>query len=109
MHLYHLHTNILASSASTHCIKRNDVVYLKLVIDILHIEEVCVCSPETCIVHLGRDCRPARLLFFSLSYQVYYCKLTVVKMHSLASSIGAALAGKDHSKDPSKGECSKRG
>ena len=27
--------------------------------------------------HLGRDCRPARLLFsyISLSYQVYYCKL----------------------------------
>ena len=30
-------------------------------------------------------------------------------MHSLASSIGAALAGKDQSKDPSKGDCSKRG
>ena len=30
-------------------------------------------------------------------------------MHSLASSIGVALAGKDQSKDPSKGDCSKRG
>ena len=30
-------------------------------------------------------------------------------MHSLASSIGAALASKDQSKDPSKGDCSKRG
>ena len=50
MHLYHLHTNILASSASAHCIKRNAVVYLKLVIDILHIEEACVCSPKACIV-----------------------------------------------------------
>ena len=30
-------------------------------------------------------------------------------MHSLASSIGAALAGKDQSKDLSKGDCSKRG
>ena len=30
-------------------------------------------------------------------------------MHSLASSIGAALTGKDQSKDPSKGDCSKRG
>ena len=29
-------------------------------------------------------------------------------MHSLASSIGAALAGKDQSKDPSKGDCGKR-
>ena len=30
-------------------------------------------------------------------------------MHSLASSIGAALADKDQSKDPSKGDCSKKG
>ena len=28
-------------------------------------------------------------------------------MHSLASSIGAALAGKDQSKDPFKGDCGK--
>ena len=30
-------------------------------------------------------------------------------MHSLASSIGASLASKHQSKDPSKGDCSKRG
>ena len=30
-------------------------------------------------------------------------------MHSLASSIGASLASKDQSKDPSKGDWSKRG
>ena len=43
-------------------------------------------------IHLGRDCRPARLLIFYFSLKI---TLIVVIMQSIASIVGATLTGKD--------------
>ena len=62
-----------------HCFLLEDLVLNFFSLKLLRIEAAILLlylfKTWSCIVHLGRDCRPARLLFFSLSYQVYYCKL----------------------------------
>ena len=49
------------------CCYKLAVVYLKLVY-FVYWRSLCMLTWSLHCIHLGRDCRPARLLFFSLSY-----------------------------------------